>query len=104
MTNEEFPQLFQFLGAYFHEDWMSEFDFADDVVRSFIADSEVSAILDVIKEIEAVLALDLTEQEIRDFVLAEMGCSYCYWHDWQDGNHWLQHVLVTLQRTSKSSI
>lgn len=100
MTNEEFPQLFQFLGAYFHEDWMSEFDVSDDVVKSFITDSEASVILDVIKEAEAVLALDLTEKEIRDFLLKEMGCSYCYWHEWQDGCTWLKHILVSLQQSN----
>nr|WP_102359047.1 contact-dependent growth inhibition system immunity protein [Pseudomonas sp. AD21] len=103
MTNEEFPQLFQFLGAYFHEDWMGEFDVADDVVKSFIADSEACVILDVIKETEAALALDLAEEDIRDFLLTEMGCSYCYWHEWQDGITWLKHVLVILQ-TSKNNI
>ncbi len=99
MTSEEFPQLFQFLGAYFHEDWMSEFDVADDVVKSFIADSEACVILDVIKEAEAALAFGLTEGEMRGFLLREMGCSYCYWHEWQDGSTWLKHVLVILQQT-----
>ncbi|RVD74333.1 hypothetical protein A9HBioS_5784 [Pseudomonas koreensis] len=78
---------------------MSEFDVADDVVKSFIADTEACLILDVIKEAEAVLELDLTEEQIRDFLLKEMGCSYCYWHEWQDGGAWLKHVLVTLRQT-----
>lgn len=78
---------------------MSEFDVADDVIKSFIADTEACVILDVIKEAEAVLELDLTEEQIRDFLLKEMGCSYCYWHEWQDGGVWLKHVLVTLRQT-----
>ena len=78
---------------------MSEFNVADDVVKSFIADTEACVILDVIKEAEAVLELDLTEEQIRDFLLKEMGCSYCYWHEWQDGGAWLKHVLVTLRQT-----
>ncbi|PMQ07566.1 hypothetical protein PseAD21_28110 [Pseudomonas sp. AD21] len=82
---------------------MGEFDVADDVVKSFIADSEACVILDVIKETEAALALDLAEEDIRDFLLTEMGCSYCYWHEWQDGITWLKHVLVILQ-TSKNNI
>ncbi len=92
MTTEDFPNLFQFLGAYFHEDWMCEFAFADDVVRSFLADSDGSAVERVIMEIDTLLAMNMTENKIRDFLLKEIGCCYCYWHDWQDGNTWLKHI------------
>ncbi|WP_150618529.1 contact-dependent growth inhibition system immunity protein [Pseudomonas fluorescens] len=104
MTTEDFPNLFQFLGAYFHEDWMCEFDLADDVIKSFLADSEAHAISYVINEIEALLALNLTEDKLRDLLLRELGCCYCYWHEWQDGVAWLTHVSVVLREFPNRSI
>lgn len=78
---------------------MSEFYVADDIVKSFIVDSEACVILDITKEAEDLLAIDLTKEQIRYFSLKEMGCSYCYWHEWHDGPTWLKHVLLTIQQT-----
>ena len=52
---------------------MSEFDVADDIVKSFIVDSEACVILDITKEAEDLLAIDLTKEQIRYFSLTEMG-------------------------------
>ncbi|WP_339539905.1 contact-dependent growth inhibition system immunity protein [Pseudomonas sp. RA_15y_Pfl2_54] len=104
MTIENFPNLFQFLGAYFHEDWMCEFDLADDVIRSFLADSEGCVVGELVKEIDALLAMKMKENEIRDFLLKEIGCCYCYWHEWQDGNTWLKHISVVIREAPHSNI
>lgn len=98
MTNDDHPQLFQFLGAYFHEDWMCESARADDIIKSFIADSEEVTLLDVVKEIETLLALNLTETDLRSFLLKEIGCCYCYWHEWPNGIEWLEHVKLLLKK------
>ncbi|MDX9673732.1 MULTISPECIES: hypothetical protein [unclassified Pseudomonas] len=52
---------------------MSEFDVADDIVKSFIVDSEACVTLDITKEAEDLLAIDLTKEQIRYFSLTEMG-------------------------------
>jgi len=98
MTNDDLPELFQFLGACFHEDWMCESALADDIIKSFIADSEKATLLNVVKEIEALLALNLTENDLRNFLLKEIGCCYCYWHEWPNGNEWLEHVKFLLEK------
>lgn len=49
-----------------------EFAFADDVVRSFLADSDCSAVERVITEIDALLAMNMTENKFRDFLLKEV--------------------------------
>jgi hypothetical protein len=92
MITEDFPRLFQFLGAYFHEDWMCEFDLANEVVESFVADSDELTMQQVLKEIEILLGSNLTENNLRDFLLKEMGCSYCYWNEWASGKIWLRHI------------
>jgi hypothetical protein len=96
MESKNYPRLYQFLGAYFHEDWMCEFEISDDIVKSFLSDSSAESVLRVKLEINALLLLNLTETELRDFLLGEMSCCYCYWHDWSSGEAWLTHVLVLL--------
>ncbi|WP_343045176.1 contact-dependent growth inhibition system immunity protein [Pseudomonas atagonensis] len=93
-------ELFQFLGGYFHEDWMCEFDLADDVVKFFITDSESCELENVKKEIDEIIAMNLKENEIRDFLLKKIGCCYCYWHEWKDGNAWLKHISAVVSDAS----
>ncbi|WP_238785308.1 contact-dependent growth inhibition system immunity protein [Pseudomonas sp. R84] len=71
---------------------------ADDIIKSFIADSEEVTLLDVAKEIETLLALNLTETDLRSFLLKEIGCCYCYWHEWPNGIEWLDHVKLLLKK------
>lgn len=77
---------------------MCESDVADDIVKSFISDSETQTTNRVLREIEALLCLNLSEHSLRDFLLKEIGCSYCYWHDWPNGEEWLKHVSFKLQQ------
>ncbi|WP_160300884.1 contact-dependent growth inhibition system immunity protein [Pseudomonas frederiksbergensis] len=35
----KYPKLFQFLGCYFHQDWMCDSSDPDDIIRTYIADS-----------------------------------------------------------------
>ena len=92
MTNDDLSELYQFLGAYFHQDWMCEFDLADEVVNSFVEDSDKLTMQQVLKEIEILLGSNLTENNLRDFLLKEMSCSYCYWNEWDSGEIWLRHI------------
>ena len=97
MNSENFPRLYQFLGAYFHEDWMCESEDADDIVRSFMADASLESILRVVGEVYTLVNQEVTESELRDFLLRDMGCCYCYWDDWPSGASWLTHILVLLR-------
>ncbi len=96
MNNDEFPRLHQFLGAYFHEDWMCESESADDIIRLYLSDSSDSAICSVKQEIAELSRLQISENELQDFLLKEIGCSYCYWHEWPSGKAWLSHILCLL--------
>ncbi|MGF6225532.1 hypothetical protein AB7M26_000590 [Pseudomonas sp. F-14 TE3482] len=93
VIDNSFSQLYQFLGAYFHEDWMCEFHTADDVVRSFLSDSTAETISVVENEIAALLERHMTEIELREFLLKKMSCCYCYWHEWDSGEVWLSHLV-----------
>ncbi|UVM39267.1 hypothetical protein LOY28_02180 [Pseudomonas sp. B21-017] len=96
MNSDDFPRLYQFFGAYFHEDWMCEFKTADDVVKSFLSGSSKEAVSAAREEISMLLMESAGEGELRDFLLKDMGACYCYWHEWPSGESWLKHVVVLL--------
>lgn len=96
MIDDSFWKLYQFLGAYFNEDWMCECEVADDVVRSFMSDSSAETISEVKSEIVALLHIRMAELELREFLLKNMSCSYCYWHEWGAGEVWLNHIVEML--------
>ena len=96
MTNETLDHLHQFLGAYFNEDWMTEYRKADDVINAFASESTLEAISEVKKEIKSLLRADHDEDVLREFLLKDMSCCYCYWHDWESGKIWLNHIFEFL--------
>lgn len=92
VTDKSFNKLYQFLGAYFNEDWMCEYELADDVIKGFLLDSNTEVIDSVQKEISALLEVQMEETELREFLLKDMSCCYCYWHEWESGRVWLNHI------------
>jgi len=72
---------------------MCEYEAADDVVRSFLSDSTAEAISGVKNEIATLLEMHMGEPELREFLLRKMSCYYCYWHEWESGEIWLNHIV-----------
>ena len=94
--NKEFPELHQFLGAYFHQDWTVEHETAEQVIDAFLADSDSEDLVIVRREIGALLNLGKDEMELRDYLLKELSCYYCYWNAWGSGVAWMQHIAGRL--------
>ena len=69
-----FPQLRQFLGGYFHQDWVVEHATWEEVVDDFIAESPRHAVLECTSELRDLLAAELPDAEL-DTVLERLGCS-----------------------------
>jgi hypothetical protein len=68
--------LEQLLGCYFHQDWLEEFD-NDISALDAIVNSEPSEYLQAcIKEIDALLASALTEEELSIVVIQNIGCYF----------------------------
>ncbi|WP_139232402.1 contact-dependent growth inhibition system immunity protein [Pseudomonas sp. NFACC46-3] len=92
----KYPGLFQFLGCYFHQDWMCESPEPDGMIRLFVSDSVPETIDAVKQEILKLLAADISEEELRGILMDEMPCNYCYWLDWDSGTTWLNHIIEIL--------
>lgn len=69
-----FPQLRQFLGGYFHQDWVVERDDWQDIVRDYVSESPRSAVTECAAELRGLLDAGLVEAELG-IVLERLGGS-----------------------------
>jgi hypothetical protein len=94
--NREFPELQDFFGAYFHQDWTVEHETAEQVVDAFLADSDIEDLKVVRQELNVLLGQGKDELMLREYLLKELSCYYCYWNVWGSGESWLRHIASRL--------
>jgi hypothetical protein len=94
--NRQFPELHDFFGAYFHQDWLVEHDSAEQVLDSFLTESHIEDLMVVRIELNGLLDQKKDELVLREYLLKELSCYYCYWHAWESGEAWLQHIASRL--------
>ncbi|WP_085577625.1 MULTISPECIES: contact-dependent growth inhibition system immunity protein [unclassified Pseudomonas] len=99
--NRRLPELHDFFGAYFHQDWLEEHDTAEKVIDAFIADSNNETIALVIGDLQSLLEWDNDEKSLRNYLLRELSCYYCYWNEWESGKDWLNHLEKKLNIYNK---
>ena len=90
-----FPQLGQFLGGDFHQDWVIDRGRWEEVVDDFIAESPRSLVLECAAELRDLLAAGFTDTELTGMLerlggMVEPSAA----HMRPDG--WLQAVLAQL--------
>ncbi len=90
-----FPQLRQFLGGYFHQDWVVEHATWEEVVDDFIAESPRHAVLESAAELRDLLAAELSDDDLAT-VLERLGCSVDPLALHLSTGEWLRHVLERL--------
>ena len=89
-TPETTPALWQFLGAYLHQDWPIEFDDEWAALDRFIEESpELASHLPI--EIDGALGEHHAESDLRAFLVAQ-GCNYV--PDPEEGGYrgWLSEI------------
>ncbi|WP_242175072.1 MULTISPECIES: contact-dependent growth inhibition system immunity protein [unclassified Pseudomonas] len=96
--NKDFPELQQFLAGYFNQDWVDEHKNANEVIASFISEASEETIAKVKQELNTLILIDQTEQELQDFLFSNIGCYYYYPNEWRDGTSWLKHVYSVLSK------
>jgi hypothetical protein len=99
--NKEFPELHNFFGAYFHQDWTVEHDTPEQVLDAFLVESHIDDLKAVYKELNALLAQKQAEPALRIYLLKDLSCYYCYWNSWASGESWLRHIEDRLKTKIK---
>ena len=95
MAETKFPMLAQFLGAYFHQDWLLEDANSGTIIQQYICDESPVVVNKVIQELDQLLSFSLSDAELRDVVFNVLGCYY----EPEAGKsmkEWLQWVRSTL--------
>lgn len=95
--NQDYPELQQFLAGYFNQDWAYDHKSADDVIDFFISDISADVLSEVQSELDRLIMTNKTEQELQDYLFADIGCYYYYLNEWKDARTWLKHVASTLK-------
>ena len=94
---EQYPALWQLFGGYFHQDWDSDDDTPDDVLRRYLQDEPGEALPSARRELDEVLRRWSTETELQE-IHHRLGSSL-----WPPGvglttREWLVHVGEFLAR------
>lgn len=70
-----FENLFQFWACYLNQDFDMEFETWQDAVKQFIAENDVSTIRLTIEELNQLIDLNLSEEDLGRRILS-LGCYY----------------------------
>lgn len=95
-----YPNLLEFFGGYFHQDWDLEDANPDDVIRRFQSSEPRENVEAVIDELNTLLSSNLNEEELQTGLLLDLQCCYDPRVDWADTTSWLKHVRDLLNRDS----
>jgi hypothetical protein len=92
MKQERFPAMSQLLGAYFHQDWMLLNSDGAEVVRSIVAETSPDYLSQAAHEIDELLDLRLTEDELAQLFYPELGIYFIPSVDGISYSDWLRSV------------
>src|SRR5579863_5689496 len=96
-AEKEFPNLFQLLGAYFHQDWCDDDPNAEAVLSRYQNDAVPGQVQEVVNEIGGLLARNLSDDQLKQILFAELGCYYDATADNITQAEWLRWVQNRLR-------
>ena len=74
--------------------------YAPTVVRSYIQQEPPSWVQKAAEQIDEVLSLGMTEEELQEFLYAELGCYYMPTAEGVSYSHWLRSVRDLLRQST----
>lgn len=92
MTTNQYPELSDILGSYFHQDWHDEFASDDDALQTIIDSESSERLKSATAEIDVLLRVGLTEDVLRSFATVELGCFFEPQSRNLSWEEWLGHV------------
>jgi hypothetical protein len=95
MSNQQYPALWQFLGAYLHQDWREEYESPSAALRDFIA-GEPRFAVHLATEIEQVLASTADDAALEKG-LADLGSFFLPSRAGQNPREWLRGIQEETQ-------
>jgi hypothetical protein len=101
MTNRKLNNLVQFFGAYFHQDWRLDDSTPEAVIERFLKKNPEDETQKVVAELDELLSLPLSEDELRRLLFEEFSCYYL--PSGASVRDWLEQVRAWLSRKGAGS-
>jgi hypothetical protein len=92
MTSNQFPELSDILGSYFHQDWYDEFTSDDAALHAITLGESSERLKSAAAEIDTLLGGGLTPEALRSFATLELGCFFEPQSRNFSWEQWLWHV------------
>ena len=90
-----YPNLDEFFGTYFHQDWREDSPTALGIIERYLAEWPPEEIREAAKELDRLLVEAPTEDEFADKV-RRLGCFYNPRADGSSYGEWLRQVYQLL--------
>jgi hypothetical protein len=90
MSDQQYPALWQFLGAYVHQDWREEYESPSAALRDFVS-GDLGFAIDLPTEIEQVLTSTAGDAALEQ-TLVNLGSSYLPSRAGQNPREWLRRL------------
>ncbi len=107
--DSRFPELGQFLGGFFHQDWKDVLDWQEqqpnfeEVVRFYKTQALPTEVVNATEQLRQFLKLPMGEQEFNEVVTYEFGGSYTPRSRGLTKRQWLEAVLKVLEEPTQPS-
>ncbi|MGJ0194795.1 contact-dependent growth inhibition system immunity protein [Pantoea sp. RRHST58] len=92
-VNEKFPSLSYLLRCYFNQDFEVLFGNADETLAAYRATETVEERLQLKFEIDELITLSLSDDELQNILLNKIDCGYYYPNEWPSSEEWLKHIV-----------
>lgn len=94
--NEKFSYLYTLFGAFFHQDWMVDYENEEMVIREYVTGGSAEEVGRTLEELDQFISLDLPVSELDKVMFDDLGCYYKPEPDGSSMRDWLLWVRSTL--------
>lgn len=90
MLEQQYPALWQFLGAYLHQDWREDYESPSAALRDFVSGSPGLAVV-LPREVDLALA-STSDDAVLEELLASLGSFFVPSRAGENPRDWLRHL------------
>jgi hypothetical protein len=100
MIDNDLESLGQLLGAYFHQDWLDEFENEHAAIDAIVQGEPAEQVAEAVQEIDKLLAGALPESELRKVMVDCVGCYFDPSSNREGYADWLKHLRQIFAQAS----
>ena len=92
---DKYPNLKQFFGCHFHQDWSSDYGTSAEGVQDFLNGFPVDCIISTTNELVALLN-EIKSDQVLSQALSELACDYDPSHSGRTDREWLTTEVLPM--------